>query len=47
VFDGIEDQLLVAFDRLGEFDERVQAAALSPGEPPDQQAADSNGQCIT
>jgi hypothetical protein len=38
VFDGIEDQMLVLGDRLGEFDERVQAAALRPREPPDEQA---------
>ena len=32
-----EDQLLVLFDRLGELDERVEAAAPGPGEPADEQ----------
>ncbi len=38
VFDGIEDQMLVLGDRLGELDERRETAALRPCEPADQQA---------
>lgn len=41
--DGVEDQLPVAFDRLGELDEWVEVAALRPGEPADEQLRGGTG----
>jgi len=37
VLDRIQDQAAVVFDRLGEFDEGVEAAPLRPGDPAAQQ----------
>jgi len=37
VGDGVEDQLPVALDRLGELDERWETASLGPREPADEQ----------